>query len=409
MRHVLALFVLAVPPMAQVHVVDPAGGAGVDFTGLEEAVAGVPPGSLLLARPGAYGMQFLTIDRSLTIVGDGDVSFSGQIRVAGLGAGEHVTLANLTVNPTNVSENLTIEDCDGSVWVENCTFTGFEINQFSGAQAAIVRRSDSVVLVECTFIGGGPFGFPPVGGSGVFLQDATVHAFGCDVEGGVGATNPSGDGAMGGAGVTLSDAFLFAAESTFRGGTGGATGVGFFGCITPGTGGTGGFGLRLVGSTSDARLLNVALLGGDGGPARIPGPGCNPGASGEPFEVVGGSITQVLGAAHGFDAPNPVREGDVIDLDFVGAPGELAWYLFSDQETTLFLPALLGTLTLDFPLLVVPVPNLDGSGLLSIAVPGPALPPLTDGADFYLQSLFFDGLTFTLGEPSVLSVVAAGF
>jgi parallel beta-helix repeat protein len=104
-----------------------ADGSG-DYASLEEAVRGVPPGSIITLNPGTYRLgASLTIDKQLTLIGAG-VDATEIVGSAGQAAvtvtGESFTARDLTIryDGTGVADALRVEQ--GQIMIERSRFTG---------------------------------------------------------------------------------------------------------------------------------------------------------------------------------------------------------------------------------------------------------------------------------------------
>lgn len=140
-------FLLASTLPAQIFVVDPAGGAGVNFTDIGAAIAAVPDGSILLVHAGLYP-AFRVSAKSLTILGEPGVrttSFAGANEVDGLAAGQQVTIRGVEAFNTVTGSAFYLHDNDGSVLLDAC-----RVGTSSGVGGAIrVVSCVDVQLHEC--------------------------------------------------------------------------------------------------------------------------------------------------------------------------------------------------------------------------------------------------------------------
>jgi len=219
----LPLAAAARPTPGEVLVVDAAGGG--DFTRIADAVGAASDGGVVLVRAGTYAGEGAIVlgARTLTITADAGpvVALDGSFRVEALATTRRVVLRGLDVSKGVPSRCLEVSACAGSVWVEDCSFTGFAASLFDTPDPLVVRDSDAVVLVRCSSVGGTGVGGLS-GGSGLRSVRSRVVVEDCVLTGGEGAKDPALlAGLQGGAGVLLEDGTLFAAGGSFAGGKGG--------------------------------------------------------------------------------------------------------------------------------------------------------------------------------------------
>jgi len=410
MRKLITLLLFASPLASQtLVVVDDDGPA--DHATIAAALTAAPDGAVVLVRAGTYGASAAVVTgKSLTLVADAgaSVDFTGEnLTVQDLTGSQTFTMRGITLRSSFSEPALVIDGCEGAVFVDDCeidmSFVPFHLDPVG----IVARDSDSVVFSNCEIIGGAQLGGP--GGTGMRLEDSTVHLFHCEVSGGLGRSagldqNGEPVPAEGGDAIELDGGFLFATLSTLQGGRGSLIGN-VFGC-PGGVSGDGGNGLLLQGASPNAELLEVALIGGLPGEI-VGGPGgCLPGLAGEPSVVLNGSLASTPADERSLSFDAPVAPGAPVQLDFVGEPGDFVWYLVADGPAALFVPLLRGTLAIDLASFSsFAVGFLDGTGTASVA---PNAPPLPVGAGAYrlvIQALFLDTLgDFTLGTPGALVV-----
>lgn len=373
-----------------------------DFASIDAAVAAAPEGSTILVRQGVYG-AFSVTDKALSIVAEAGayVYVFGSTNLSTLAAGKTLVLRGLNLTNNNVTEVLTVEDCAGTVWLEDLAVESTGAPFVPGEAAA--RIEDSVVVLSRCRIEPAPTTAPAlVPPAALLARSSQLHLFETTVTGAPGGHDLASSG-PGGAALVLEEGFLLAAASTLQGGQGGLAGNTLFGCSGQVSGGGG---PGLVVSGGEAHLLGGALAGGSGGAALG---SCTVGSQGQPVELSGGTLESVSWPAHGFSVTSPVRASAASSATFQGGAGELAWVIFSDSATALFLPQVLGTLVLDLPLGILPAGTLDPSGQARLPL-APALPSGAPSQRFLLQSLFLDPANgaFTLSTPSALVVLADG-
>jgi hypothetical protein len=201
-----------------------------------------------------------------------------------------------------------------------------------------------------------------------------------------------------------------ASGATIEGGAGGQGGHISLTASWCDDGGPGGDGLLLGSPSSIAKILGCAFTGGAGGPGGPGGTGCTAGANGLPVDNLGGSFTDLGGAARSFNATSPVRELHDSTFTFEGAPGELAFVLYSPAQSSIYFEPFKGMLLPNLLYAdVYTAGTLSPAGELTVTVTVPALPPTIQGGTYFLQSLFFDPSTGALliGAPSALAILSA--
>ncbi|MCB9899607.1 MAG: hypothetical protein H6825_16490, partial [Planctomycetes bacterium] len=186
---------------------------------------------------------------------------------------------------------------------------------------------------------------------------------------------------------------------------GGGADCDLFNC---GSGGSGGDCLELHDPGSSAIARDVVYEPGAGGGD---GDGGGSGASGLPQRVLGGTTFDFTASYRDLDASSPVREGQLLTLDFAGEPGD-ALLLFAGifgghvnmiGHQGVFLIA---------PPLVLPgvfVGVLPAGGLVAAPLVVPEMGPGIEGLDLHLQAVFDDGTTALLGPARVVTLLDAAF
>jgi hypothetical protein len=164
----LAAATLVPSPAAQTFVVSAAGGPGVAFTDMPQAVAGVPDGATLLVRPGNYSN--FTIDaKGLTVLADLGVTVQlwpiGIVTVQNLAVHQTVVLHGLELSGSLAPSSLQCQGCLGTVLVQRCRLApnpGGSGGSLRVTQCREVRVADSEFL---------PIGGPAlaIGASAVFV------------------------------------------------------------------------------------------------------------------------------------------------------------------------------------------------------------------------------------------------
>ncbi|QDU65189.1 hypothetical protein [Engelhardtia mirabilis] len=359
----LTSFLIATAPLVQakVWVVDPGGGG--DFVQIPQAIAAAADGDTILVR-GSEGMDFVVDGKGLAIVADTGLTVpTGAITVRNLAAGQRAVLRGLSASAGAgafvPSEGLTIENCTGSVWVEDCDFSGdTPVSPFLTAVAdgGSVSGSDQVSLVDCTFVGNvGAIPTVSTGGAGLVVENSSVQVYGGSVQAG-GGWNQSAfsadniSGGQGGQGLVAVGSFVLLDGAVVLGGNGGiGADAGFFltNCTAGGDGGT-----ALVANASTVVRRAVTLAGGAGGAGGASGAtNCADGQAGASEDLTLVQRTDLAGISHTIEvSPNPVREGQSATVTFDGQPGDLVLLLISPAPAGLYLPSLGGSLLVGSPL-----------------------------------------------------------
>ena len=379
-RLLLLAGLLAVPARAGVIIVDDDGPA--DFVTIQEAVDAALAGDVILVQRGEYAG--FAIDAKTLVVAAAEPGqlnrpqlLSG-IEVRHIGASRTVLLAGLDVpgGGPPVDDALLVEDCDGSVRVNDCLLTGLTEESPDNATCAGVRVLDSadVVLVGCTVVGarGSLLGASVVpllpasdGGAGLFGDGGAATAWDCTITGGKGVGYydfwvDSGDG---GPGVRAASGRVVLEGCAVKGGSGGDSAIMWA---------TGGAGL-IVDAAGQAFVRDTTLAGGFGGLLYNPfSPGYGPSG---PATVVDGLLEPLGGAPLLLSANAPVlHPGDSLVLSG-GAPGVM---LVGLGGANAMLASWSAPLHVN-PLLIVPV------GAFPLSTVTPALPASFSTLILHLQ------------------------
>ena len=384
----LGLFLLGFsPPLAaegQVWIVDAAGGG--DFTTIAAAISAVGDGDIVLVRQGTYVESPSVVGKSLTIQADdgatviaGVAGMSSPASIRNLTASQSVRLQGLTL-----ALGLNLVNNQGSVWIEDCSIT-------SGHPGILAQDSTAVVLIRTTARGDeltqctdGDF----EAGSGLVLERASVHAFGCTFTGGDGFMItkffPPSDcfAQYAGDGIRSLDAqdFLFLSDCTARGGEGICT-LHEFGVRI----GESGQGLRAIGT---AEVLDSKLEGGPPGHQSWvfpPAPVCTP--AGLPSS---GPVRTHPGRSLRFTWADQASEQSPVELTFEGPPHAAVLLSSGPKVETLFSLTPLGSALIGLPRQLDFAGFLDATGRLSITVQLPPLHPLVEGRPVFAQAYYLD-------------------
>ena len=398
----------AAPAAAGNVLVVDAGGGGA-FTDIQPAVDAAVDGDTILVKTGTYG-AFAVADKALAIVGDTGavVEIGGAVRVYNLSAGKTVVLESLSTTQSSggtASRGLYLSDDAGSVRIEGCTFvgaTGTIPSHRSGWEGAFVESCSDVAFTHCRLDGGEnregyvdglPNQLPGDGGDALLVEHSTVVLHDCTVRGGRGWNGQQAtgyDGGWGGHGAELTDSTLLASASSFTGANGGWGDMLHCGGLW--FGGSAGYGLRLVGSGSLARLQDGDETGGT--------PGCDIGGLCSTYcypQLPGRSGSTIV------DLPTPwrellqpptmpVRESTSAYLTYRGQLGDRVSLYMSTSTQSRFLSAWDGYLLVQpqRPHLMMIVGTIPASGQLTEPLWIRELPPLVKSSRLYLQAVFTD-------------------
>ena len=398
----------------QVHVVDSAGGAGVDFTNLQAAIDIALDGDVLLLKGGDHsnplpstGIVVISGKSLVLVEEDGEAARIVQpVVVENLTFGQEVLLRGIDIEIVDTGVALTAQNNAGDVWVEEATIrsTSTLFPFLPAGDGVRIANSGSVKLVRCAIIGSSNTTGTSPGFDGLESSDSNIALYGCSITGGSG-----GDGSFfyeGGNGARISGGFLFAQATSFTGGAGGQGSPSelFVNC---GDGADGGSGLLLFSSSPTVETLDVAMTGGAGGPAGTGVGSCSAGSPGQALDVASGTHTNHPGLTRSFVASAPTREGETLTLTYVGLPGELVLLDFSVGQGFLWVPDFRGVFSLGFPQYTTKFQGfLDGLGFLVRNVNLGEIG--IDGVPLYLQSVFLTPTDVRLGAPSTLVLFDAG-
>jgi len=322
-------------------------------------------GDTLLFPPGNYGQ--VTIDgKSLHLVADvgGAVSVI-SLFVHSLSADQSVTLSGLNASIASTSIPLRLENNQGSVWVQDATFTSL-IWSISGTPvvASMVNCAD-VVLTRCVLVGGSqPSEGASSGGHALSLTASNVVAFDCSFSGGPGLSNlfiSSFETGEGGNALRMAGGSFFASGCTLTGGAGGA-GAGTIPCSD---GADGGDAAYLFAANPIARFKDCVMVGGIGGLAGAEL--CADGAPGLASNVLSGTQIDLPGIARTLTVPNPVREGETAQVQFLGQPGDLVFLIVAIGQESSFNPIWGQGVTAD-PFFLIPVGSAGPTGALNVPI-----------------------------------------
>ena len=331
LRTLLLAAALAGPAGADdVLVVDDHGGEGVDYTRIYEATEAASDGDTILVREGSY-IRFDIVAKSLTVTAEeGAVVFvNGAARIRDLAPTDSVVLRGITAQRISSLEALEISNCEGPIWIEDCSFAGPQLPQAIGnSDATDIDDARRVTFVDCTITGGRGVAGSADAGVGLNAVGSRVFLYDCTLVGGVGAVSGLSPAAAAGEAARIDGGLLTVSGGSLTGGDGGSGGI--FGCAE---GGDGADGLVLVGETPLAHVLGATLVGGIGGLADGP---CNDGADGAPHRIETGRLITRPQGARSLALPGLAAPGETIPVEVAGEPGDVAFLLVSDAQRPRF-------------------------------------------------------------------------
>jgi hypothetical protein len=302
--------------------------------------------------------------------------------------------------PSGSQFAVTVKDCSGPVWIEDCHVKGLSGSFGPSAGIAIVKSASVAVLRSAARGGDSPsFSiYATAGGPGLSSTNSHVDAYDSTFTGGNGGS-ASYAGHPGGNGAAVNGGDCFLARCGFQGGPGG---FGFSIDTNPSFGGSGGAGLAGSGAVS---TLNVNTAGGLGGGGTIPG------ALGPPLALTGSHLP-LTGPSFTYAIDSPVKEQQSIVLRFyLDVPAWVVLFLAPDPDPPLFFSGVTGPLLLDPAALAFADFGPFPAGLTTLSIPIGQLPPTVSASTLSTQSVFLDpSLTFVeIGPPSHLLVLDSIF
>lgn len=405
---------LATEAQGKVWTIDDSAGTGADFASIQAAIddSAVVDGDVLLVAPRSYASLSLANGKALTIQADvggvASVPTFPLCEVFDLPAGKSVGLRGLSMR------QLTLSNCAGTVWVEECIVTGY-----AEADGISVTSCDDVILIKNS-VRAGDGGICVdvwVGGTrsgiGLSVSDGSaVHSYGCRFQGGDGGSERGFSisdpcfGSWGGAGVASTSAQneLFFSDCELEGGRSNYCVADSSWCFCP-RGGTG-----LV-SLGQVFVLDSTLTGGLGRPI-----GWSCAAAPDGFDYTG--TPQFLpGRAMRVTTGSPVRENSTVSLQIEGPPHVPVWMAYAAAPKSSALVGFLRGISL-VPLLS-PATGFDwlgvtdASGSLDLTLPFGALPAGRESSlafvqVFYMESPILPGGFKVLRVPPVPKVFVLG-
>lgn len=396
---------------------------------IQAAVDASVDGDVILVKSGTYA-TFSVPNKTVTIVADSAqvVNVDGAIRVRNLTAERTVVVSGLRATGRYGTGNDLVGDgffatnCAGSIRLQDCVLRGYGYDSAVPCPAVPrpgVELSDcaDVALVRCTVTGSSnlprlaqfPGGPAAREGPGLVATNSSLAIHESTITGGSGGNlcNGFNDGTDGGDGVVLSSSFLFASRSNVAGGEG--TSVGGPDSLA----GWGGHGLVMFGASSQAHLLQCALVGGLGGHNQncVFCASCCDGNDGSPASNFGGTLDTLSGSARVLAGSGMARESTPLALTVTGPPGDV--FAVGIRRTTGFAwtPARFGVQLLSPPpdrfLILGTIP---ASGIISTSLVMPSVSSANPGQTYHLQLITSgsDGVPH-YGSPLSIAVVDSAY
>ncbi|MFT7665138.1 MAG: hypothetical protein ACI87A_003373, partial [Planctomycetota bacterium] len=119
--------------------------------------------------------------------------------------------------------------------------------------------------------------------------------------------------------------------------------------------------------------------------------------------IEGGTSTTLPGIARSFEANSPVREGEVLTFDFIGAPGDFAILNVSANPAGNYFASVSGSVVLESPLLLLRVMGqIPASGTLSKSFTLNELGAGVEGITLYSQGSFANASGLFVGGGSMI-------
>lgn len=399
------------------------------FATVQAAVDAASPGDIVLVAPGNYAELVEVHGKGIALVADGGLVDLRGLDVRNVPFGQSFVAQGLEADvPEAVpgfTPGLVARSNAGSLRFDDCTFrgdaghpgfVGGPQQPRDGTAGAQVINSDDVVFDDCVFAAGSGAwvieeDFELVmtdGGPGLEVSNSDVVMMDCNALGGHGGSaddTVAYNGGRGGAGVLNREGgrVEIHGSSLVGGGGGSADCDGFF--PTCGSGGPGGDGVLQFDVDSHVALRDNLYLPGEGG---YHGNGSGQASSGDPSDLFGGTLTDHPATFRDFDASSPVREGQLLALDFAGEPGDgvLFFAALAPGYTPLFWRQ--GVFLLTFPQVVsgLFLGTLPASGELNLDVLVPELG--VDGFALHMQAAFSAGGQALLGPAPTSVLLDAG-
>lgn len=322
-RCTLILLALASPLRADRIVVDGSGGG--DFLDIQPAIDSALDGDVIEVRSGSYGPAVID-DKELVLAagtGASAVGITGHVWVLNLSAGKSVVLSGLTNQAGLAGPGLLLDNCQGSVRIQDCAFSGHNPSGWPVPGGQIQACTD-VQVSSVAF--SGSIGLPgQVGGPGLRINASRVtlsEGFLIGGRGGAGSDDPAlqCNGHAGGTGLIVQNSQAFLRAGSVAPGLGGDPGS--LSCMY----GPDGHGIYSFG-TSTVQYLGTVITGAQSG-----------------------SIQQLPGVPRGWQSLNVfVNTNAPFPLFVHGEPGDRVVMISSLHSQYRPLPSLGGNLVVGAP------------------------------------------------------------
>ncbi|MEM7305457.1 MAG: hypothetical protein AAF682_02245 [Planctomycetota bacterium] len=421
MLHALLFAAAGLTP--SVHTVDDTPGTGADFADIQTAIDFAADGDTILIFEGDYP-AFVLDGKDVALEADNLAEvFVGGSTIRNIPAGSEVLLRRLNFLATD-TDALLVEQCGGTVWVEECGFDS-ELSEgtFQPGGDGLVLDTVADARVLRSFVSGGHgsselflFVVAQPGGAGLRAKDSSVVLMDSLVTGGHGggaAFYGILHGGDGGDAVALEGSTLQAWGNNIQAGNGG---YGDY-CDCPGglicgIPGTGGDAIEVVAAstTPSVELLDTTLLAGAPGLSGSLFGMCPDGAPGNELAAGPADVVTLPGPHRSFWTKSPARDAGPAALYFYGEPGDLAIIALGPSSSPFELPGITGTLFLSPTAQVLFSGPWDPSVLEPLVVNIPDQP-----AGFETLRLYTQGAVVTpLGEirlidPATLVLIDDSF
>jgi hypothetical protein len=398
----LCLACLAIPAVADVHVVDPAGGHGKAL--LQQALDAARSGDIVLLRAGFYGPgpgPLQATGKAVTIVADTGVTglTLPALRLDGVPSGSAFVVRNIDMQASaGDAATAFLSGSDGTLWLEGDHVLGAAAPDGSGS-AAVRVQGGRTVLVHCSLFGAAAGDSVPValpygdGGPGLQLgasDEALVLS--SAIQGGQGGDGaPTLGASTGGHAIwmPLGAASLVIADSFVLGGS-----EGDFTEAEPGQAGDGIH--TLLPSSSPVFLRSATLSGGSAS---------TPGADGVAFNGPDEDLVQWPAAPRSLVLPPLMRSREAGQVQVLGLQGDLVGALVAvDGAPGAPLAGLQGALLVP-PTSAAIVLGVIASpfGDLALDFVLPDLPAGVEGLRVFAQGVFLGRDGLTLGSGSAMA------
>jgi len=173
----LACAVLTSAALANHYVVDDAPGPGVDFVGIEAAVAAAVDGDVLIIRPGSYAA--IDLSEALTLVCDAG-AFAPSLRV------HHVPIDRVAVVSGLETFEVDVQSCAGTVVLQHISAIGYGLSAPGVSPVCDVSGSWDVRVYRSAFLAKNrwPGSNSSAGDTAVRVATSRVEFVRCNIRGG---------------------------------------------------------------------------------------------------------------------------------------------------------------------------------------------------------------------------------